>query len=164
MLGESGRASSEPRAHPPTPVEAGSKSCCAHCRTRCIAGLTDRCSGAIIARLSAVGRRRAVPARLSGLDGTSGSYLHPAANVLEQKRSLAEFFDWYNRRRPYQSLGRQTPDEAPPVPGPMPSSPRKDARPLAVPLASGSAPQRVGHPDRKGRIERPYVENNFPGR
>jgi transposase InsO family protein len=39
-------------------------------------------------------------------------YLRPAANALEQKRSLAEFFDWYNRRRPHQSLGWQTPDEA----------------------------------------------------
>jgi transposase InsO family protein len=28
-------------------------------------------------------------------------YLRAAANALEQKRSLAEFFDWYNRRRPH---------------------------------------------------------------
>jgi len=33
-------------------------------------------------------------------------------NGLEQKRSLAEFFDWYNHRRPHQALGWQTPDEA----------------------------------------------------
>ena len=39
-------------------------------------------------------------------------YLRPAANGLEQKRSLAEFFDWYNRRRPHQALGWKTPDEA----------------------------------------------------
>jgi len=39
-------------------------------------------------------------------------YLRPAANGLEQKRSLAEFLDWYNRRRPHQGLGWQTPDEA----------------------------------------------------
>jgi putative transposase len=39
-------------------------------------------------------------------------YLRPAANGLEQKRSLDKFFDWYNRRRPHQSLGWQTPDEA----------------------------------------------------
>lgn len=39
-------------------------------------------------------------------------YLRPAANGIEQKKSLAEFFDWYNRRRPHQSLDWQTPDEA----------------------------------------------------
>jgi len=39
-------------------------------------------------------------------------YLRPAANGREQKRSLDEFFDWYNRRRPHQALGWQTPDEA----------------------------------------------------
>src|ERR1700674_3818072 len=39
-------------------------------------------------------------------------YLRPAANGLEQKRSLVEFFDWYNRRRPHQALGWKTPDEA----------------------------------------------------
>jgi len=39
-------------------------------------------------------------------------YLRPAANGIEQKRSLTEFFDWYNRRRPHQSLAWQTPDEA----------------------------------------------------
>ena len=39
-------------------------------------------------------------------------YLRPAANGLEQKHSLAEFFDWYNQRRPHQTLGWQTPDEA----------------------------------------------------
>jgi putative transposase len=39
-------------------------------------------------------------------------YLRPAENGIEQKRSLAECFDWYNRRRPHQSLDWQTPDEA----------------------------------------------------
>lgn len=39
-------------------------------------------------------------------------YLRPAANGIEQKRSLVDFFDWYNRRRPHQSLSWQTPDEA----------------------------------------------------
>jgi putative transposase len=37
---------------------------------------------------------------------------HEWVYLLEQKRSLAEFFDWYNRRRPHQALGWQTPDEA----------------------------------------------------
>jgi putative transposase len=39
-------------------------------------------------------------------------YLRPAADGIEQKRSLGEFFDWYNLRRPHQSLGWRTPDEA----------------------------------------------------
>src|SRR6202171_321199 len=39
-------------------------------------------------------------------------YLRPAANGIEQKRSLTEFFRWYNRRRPHQALGWRTPDEA----------------------------------------------------
>jgi len=32
-------------------------------------------------------------------------YLRPAANGIEQKRSLGEFFDWYNLRPPHQALG-----------------------------------------------------------
>ena len=39
-------------------------------------------------------------------------YLHPCDNGLTQQRSLAECFEWYNRRRPHQSLDWQTPDEA----------------------------------------------------
>ena len=39
-------------------------------------------------------------------------YLRPAANGIEQKRSLGEFFDCYNLRRPHQALGWRTPDEA----------------------------------------------------
>jgi len=39
-------------------------------------------------------------------------YLRPAADGREQKASLAAFFDWYNRRRPHQALGWETPDEA----------------------------------------------------
>lgn len=39
-------------------------------------------------------------------------YLRPTENGVEQKRSLTECFDWYNRRRPHQSLGWKTPDEA----------------------------------------------------
>jgi putative transposase len=38
-------------------------------------------------------------------------YLRPAANGIEQRRSLAEFFDWYNLRRPHQALGWRMPDE-----------------------------------------------------
>lgn len=39
-------------------------------------------------------------------------YLRPCENGIEQQRSLAECFDWYNRRRPHQSLEWKTPDEA----------------------------------------------------
>lgn len=39
-------------------------------------------------------------------------YLRPAGDGIEQARSLNECFDWYNRRRPHQSLGWRTPDEA----------------------------------------------------
>jgi transposase InsO family protein len=39
-------------------------------------------------------------------------YLRPAANGIDQKRSLAEFFDWYIFRRPHQSLDWRTPNEA----------------------------------------------------
>jgi putative transposase len=39
-------------------------------------------------------------------------YLRPAANGIEQQRSLAAFFDWYNQRPPHQSLNWRTPDEA----------------------------------------------------
>lgn len=39
-------------------------------------------------------------------------YLRPAENGLAQKASLVTFFDWYNRRRPHQSLGWKTPNEA----------------------------------------------------
>ncbi len=38
-------------------------------------------------------------------------YLRPCDNGIEQQKSLAQCFDWYNRRRPHQSLGWQTPDE-----------------------------------------------------
>lgn len=39
-------------------------------------------------------------------------YLRPCANGIAQKKSLTAFFDWYNRRRPHQTLGWKTPDEA----------------------------------------------------
>jgi putative transposase len=38
-------------------------------------------------------------------------YLRPCDNGIEQQRSLAQCFDWYNRRRPHQSLKWKTPDE-----------------------------------------------------
>jgi len=38
--------------------------------------------------------------------------LCPANNGIEQQKSLTEFFDWYNRRRPHQSLAWRTPGEA----------------------------------------------------
>ena len=38
-------------------------------------------------------------------------YLRPCDNGIEQRKSLADCFDWYNRRRPHQSLGWKTPDE-----------------------------------------------------
>ena len=39
-------------------------------------------------------------------------YLRPCDSGIEQQRSLAQCFDWYNRRRPHQSLNWKTPDEA----------------------------------------------------
>lgn len=38
-------------------------------------------------------------------------YLHPCDTGIEQKRRIAECFDWYNRQRPHQSLGWKTLDE-----------------------------------------------------
>jgi transposase InsO family protein len=49
-------------------------------------------------------------ASVEALDHAVG--LRPAANGIEQKRRLTEFFSWYNRRRPHQALGWRTPDEA----------------------------------------------------
>lgn len=39
-------------------------------------------------------------------------YLRPCNNGIEQQRSLARCFDWYNGKRPHQSMDWQTPDEA----------------------------------------------------
>ncbi len=38
-------------------------------------------------------------------------YLRPCDTGIKQRESLAECFDWSNRRRPHQSLGWKTPDE-----------------------------------------------------
>lgn len=38
-------------------------------------------------------------------------YLRPCENGVEQKKSLAARFDWYNRHRPHQSLSWQTLDQ-----------------------------------------------------
>ena len=53
-------------------------------------------------------------------------YLRPAADGIEQKRSLGEFFDWYNLRRPHQPLGWRTPDEACDGPGCFGQLPGRD--------------------------------------
>jgi putative transposase len=39
-------------------------------------------------------------------------YLHAYDSVLEAKRQLANYFEYYNTRRPHSSLGGQTPDIA----------------------------------------------------
>ena len=39
-------------------------------------------------------------------------YLRSCENGIAQQQSLALCFDWYNRRRPHQSLEWRTPDEA----------------------------------------------------
>ncbi len=40
------------------------------------------------------------------LNDAARSALRPVANGLEQKRSLGEFFDWYNRRRSVRIVAR----------------------------------------------------------
>jgi putative transposase len=37
-------------------------------------------------------------------------YLHAYASVAEARSGLARYFDFYNRERPHQALGYQTPD------------------------------------------------------
>lgn len=39
-------------------------------------------------------------------------YLKAYANVPEARASIGKYLDFYNDRRPHQSLGRQTPDQA----------------------------------------------------
>jgi putative transposase len=39
-------------------------------------------------------------------------YLKAYANVPEARASIGKYLDFYNGRRPHQSLGRQTPDQA----------------------------------------------------
>lgn len=62
------------------------------------------------------GRPRTLPRqylrRAPVVDGeTEWVYLRPCDKGIEQQ-SLADCFDWYNRRRPHQALEWQTPDEA----------------------------------------------------
>lgn len=38
-------------------------------------------------------------------------YLYAYENVREARRSIMEYFDWYNRLRPHSQLNRKTPDE-----------------------------------------------------
>jgi putative transposase len=38
-------------------------------------------------------------------------YLKAYANVPEARASIGKYLDFYNGRRPHQSLGRQTPDQ-----------------------------------------------------
>lgn len=39
-------------------------------------------------------------------------YLYAYDSVNEARRSIIQYFDWYNRKRPHSQLGRKTPDEA----------------------------------------------------
>lgn len=39
-------------------------------------------------------------------------YLHAYDTVSDARRSIMQYFDWYNRSRPHSRLGRRTPDEA----------------------------------------------------
>jgi putative transposase len=39
-------------------------------------------------------------------------YLKAYASVAEARASLGSYFDFYNRTRPYSSLGGRTPDQA----------------------------------------------------
>ncbi|MGH8654034.1 MAG: transposase [Gammaproteobacteria bacterium] len=39
-------------------------------------------------------------------------YLRPAENSIVQRKSLTDFFNWYNHRRPHRALSWQTPGAA----------------------------------------------------
>lgn len=39
-------------------------------------------------------------------------YLHANDSVNEARKSIMQYFDWYNLERPHSQLGRKTPDEA----------------------------------------------------
>jgi len=39
-------------------------------------------------------------------------YLYAYDSVIEARKSITEYMDWYNKFRPHSSLGRKTPEEA----------------------------------------------------
>ncbi len=39
-------------------------------------------------------------------------YLYAYDSVVEARKSIREYMDWYNKSRPHSSLGRKTPEEA----------------------------------------------------
>ena len=45
------------------------------------------------------------------LEAVEEVYLKAYANVPEARASIGKYLDFYNGRRPHQSLGRQTPDQ-----------------------------------------------------
>jgi DNA replication protein DnaC len=84
-----------------------------------VAGLIEIAALHRAARHLPIAARRAMIALKAGLSVSRQCalkhewvYLRPAADGIEQKRSLGEFFDWYNLRRPHQAFGWRTPDEA----------------------------------------------------
>ena len=40
------------------------------------------------------------------------AYLHAYDTVSDVRKSIMEYMDWYNQKRPHSRLGKKTPDEA----------------------------------------------------
>ena len=40
------------------------------------------------------------------------AYLHAYDTVSDARKSIMEYMDWYNQKRPHSRLGKKTPDEA----------------------------------------------------